>query len=478
MIRCLRNAVVIFLVTQTVIFSQTVTPNSELYQRLQTALDSLQSVEGYTGLSAAVEFADGTCWQGTAGTANTSANTAVEPDMLFSAASITKTFTASLILQLMDQGLLGLDDTLSDWLPDYDNIDNSITIRQMLNHSSGLYEYSDNLNGQLAVLMHPDQYWSPEEILSLVLEPYFEPGTDYHYSNTNYILLGMIACKALQVDSLENEYTSRFFNTCGLPRTFLDVEQDIPDTCVIANGYMDLNNDGVLDDLGAFPRTAIYSAAWTAGAIVSTSRDLAHWGQCLYRGEILSPVLLDTMLNSRPIDAQSGLAENYGLGVMLYTFNSHTFYGHTGHIPGYASQLVYSPEMDFSVCILNNDHFANLSPVTRTLTGLLIDQATDIAEPKELIASGFDLAGCYPNPFNSRTVVRYNVDHNSQIAVRIFDVSGRQVVTLTEGYHTAGEYEQIWDGRDDSGSPVSSGIYFCQLHSKAGTQTLKLTLIK
>ena len=341
-------------------------PEPTVSESFQAVLDSnLEDCDG-TGVSAAVVFQNQDIWTGTSGVSF--GITEITEDMIFGIGSVTKTFIAALCLQLADEGALNLDDSLHEWLPDYRNIDNSITIRQLLYNTSGIYNLTDNNDLWSAVFSDPVEFWTPEELLSTFQkEPYSTPGAGWFYSNTNYILLGKIINEATG-SSVSAELRSRFFEPLGLNSTFLDVEDDLPSN--IAHGWFDLSGDGSIDDISLLPRTGINSVLWTAGAIFSTAEDLANWSSALFRGNVLSQSSLDQMLTPCCI-APGTMDVGCGMGVFLFGPSNNAgveLIGYTGRTFGYLTSMFYLPDYCISVVvIINNDDSVCLDLITTDL---------------------------------------------------------------------------------------------------------------
>ena len=187
------------------------TAQAQLDEQLQSVLDKGLLKHGAKGVSAAIVFADGSRWTGTSGISHDTV--AMHPDMLFAIGSVTKNVVAALVLRLVEEDMLSLEDSLSQWLPAYPHVDGSITIRQMLNHTSGLYMYWENDDIWEELKRDRTKVWSPEEVLSYIKEPYFAPGEGWRYSNTNYLLLAMIVEKV--VGEPLAEMMHRFFKACS-----------------------------------------------------------------------------------------------------------------------------------------------------------------------------------------------------------------------------------------------------------------------
>ncbi|GAK56294.1 hypothetical protein Despr_1056 [Candidatus Vecturithrix granuli] len=324
---------------------------------LQAALDLVRSVKNVTGVSAAVIAPGQGTWLGASGVSYAGPDGEMRTDMLLSAGSITKMFVATVILQLAQEGVLTLDDQLQTWLPDLPNYlsdpasaDMTITIRQLLNHTSLLYDYAEDPELQGLILANPYKIWTPEELVSYIRP--FESPTPWFYSNTNYLLLGMIIKQATG-NSVSTELQQRIFAPLNLTETYLEIEQSLPAGRELAHGWYDVTGDGIPDDFSIFPRNSLYSMAWTAGGIVSTPENTARFLQALLTGQLLSPVYLNDMLNAIPISSELG----YGLGIFKVAFTSEiSLWGHVGEIPGYTSVVLYLPGANIVTAVFTNDN--------------------------------------------------------------------------------------------------------------------------
>jgi len=341
-------------------------------EELQKVLDNNLETYSGTGVSAAVVFPDQDTWLGTSGVSF--GTTAITPDMLFGIGSVTKTYMAALCLQLAEEGVFSLDDSLHKWLPDYPKIDNSITIRQLLINSSGIHNVTDNTSLWDAVFVDPSKMWTPDEVISNFLEePYSSPGTGWFYSNTNYILLGKIINEATGA-AVSAELRRRFWGPLGLNSTYLEVEEILPAN--IAHGWFDLYGDGIVDDVSLISETGIYSVLWTSAAIFSTAEDLANWSSVLFQGNVLSQSSLDQMLTSYyilPGTTDVGL----GMGVYLIGHNNYIgvrLVGYTGRTFGYLASIFFVPDYNISVAvIINDDNSICLDAITTQLIIAAID---------------------------------------------------------------------------------------------------------
>lgn len=274
------------------------------------------------------------------------------PDAAFRIASNTKTFVAATMLILQEQGLLHLDDPLSLYLPDmtaqlYNG--DRITLRQLLNHTSGVSNYSTN-RGDLRFLMLENnaRFWQPAEIVSLVVNQEFSslftPGMGWSYSNTNYILAGMVI-ERVTGRPLASQIRQYILEPLGLEHTyFADAERA---TAPLVDNYTNLTGTP-----GPFEYNA--SSFWAAGAMVSTAPDMIAFVRAIYRGQLFASFQsLQQMLTFVP----TGEGERaYGLGIDRFS-KEVLVYGHTGVLPGFLTIEAYAPGIDTVVVLLANSDF-------------------------------------------------------------------------------------------------------------------------
>jgi D-alanyl-D-alanine carboxypeptidase len=345
-------------------------------QELQDALDDGLKTNGGTGASAAVNVADEGEWAGVSGMSDLKTGQSIQTDMLFDVASVGKTFTAALVLQLAEEGTLSLDDPLHKWLPDFPNINSSATVRQLLNHTSGISHIAANRRYWSAVFADPDSLWAPDDVLRFVPEPRFPPGGGWHYSSTNYILLGMIVEKAT-ASTLNVQLRNRLLVPLKLNNTFPPIDGEAIESRVFAHAHFDLNEDGELDDMGSLSRNSLFSSAWAAGPVVSTAEDLARWAEYLYSDRVLKKESLDQMTDfHRPTPGEPFMS-GYGLGTAEIRgefLGGERVWGHLGWQPGYMTAMLFFPEHSVSMAVLINDNNEEcITAITVGLWGIVKD---------------------------------------------------------------------------------------------------------
>ena len=258
--------------------------------------------------------------------------------------SITKTAIAVIALQLVGEGTLSLDDTIESWLPGMVPNGGSITIRMLLNHTSGIFNYTDDSDFFASVLAGPYRHWRPREVIAVAVShpPVFPPGTSWSYSNTGYILLGLVLQKATD-ESVADLVQQRVVRPLDLDNTYFANGARFRGS--YAHGYAppSVTGDGYQDLSRWSP-----SWAWAAGALVSNPPDLARFYQALLSGRLLSPALLRTMTTT--VSPGPGFA--YGLGIFALDTPCGTVWGHDGGIPGYVSFAMNTIEGTRSAIVL------------------------------------------------------------------------------------------------------------------------------
>ena len=247
-----------------------------------------------------------------AGSADVTPRTPMRVSDRFRVASITKTFVAAVVLQLVGEGKMSLDDTVERWVPGLVPGGAGITVRQLLNHTAGLFDYIDDgddtilkpyLRGDVAHVTPPRQIVA----VATSHPPHFAPGTKHRYSNTNYIVLGLVV-EAVTGDSLTAEMSRRIFQPLGLRASSFDATASRI-TGRHAHGYAPIGPGGRVVELNVLSS----SLTWAAGALVSTAGDVARFYRALLRGRLLRADLLREMETTVPAGPPG---EGYGLGLI------------------------------------------------------------------------------------------------------------------------------------------------------------------
>ena len=271
--------------------------------------------------------------------------------------SVGKTYVAAVALQMIHEKRFALDDTLDKffgkepWFPRLANA-SKITVRHLMTHTSGIvrYEFDPRFTKDLSA--NPDKVWSGEDRLAYLFDakPPFAPGEGWQYSDTNYIVLGMIIERVGKAPYYE-QLQKRVLQPNGLKDTVPADRRTVPG---LVQGYAGPNNPfGGSDEMIKDGKFAVNPQfEWTGGGLAVTSLDLAKWGKILYEGKAVPAEMMPKMLDGVP--AQLGPESKYGLGVIIRPSPLGITYGHSGFMPGYQTELVYFPDRKVSIAVQVN----------------------------------------------------------------------------------------------------------------------------
>jgi len=353
----------------------------QLHDALQQRLAELHGESGAPGVVAGVVLRDGTSLGLAAGMSDTVLRIPMLPSDRLLQGSVGKTYVAAVAMQLVHDGKLDLDAKVShylgleDWYPHLPN-HADVTVRQLMNHTSGIirYEFNDRFIDDL--LAQPAKVWYPEEHLAYLFdtEAPFPAGEGWDYSDTNYIILGIII-ERLTSNPYYEEMRRRILEPLALQHTVPSDSRRIPG---LVQGYAGVENpfrlpEAVIVD-GEFAINPQFE--WTGGGIASTAQDLARWAEALYEGRAFDESLLPVMLDGVP--ARLGPDTQYGLGVIIRPTSLGTSWGHSGFFPGYLTEMAYFPDHEIAVAVqVNSSDFRNLRV---TPAQMLMELATKIAE--------------------------------------------------------------------------------------------------
>ncbi len=295
---------------------------------------------------------------GASGFADLTDETPMSPEGAFRIGSITKMFTATVIVQLAEEGVLTVDDPLAQWLPDVANqlpYGDQITLRHLLTHTSGLFNVVEHeaywadifteatIDEDTGVVTLDCVQRDPHDTLARYVygkDANFEPGAGWRYSNTNYTLLGMVIEAATDMP-LAEAYRTHIYEPLGMESTFLDCYED--SVIDVVHGYT--GSGDTTTDLNELHE----SIGWSAGGLVSTAQDLIAFARGLFGGALFDdPESLVAMTTPAPGTA-------WGLGISVQP----VIMGHAGYIAGFRSVLSYAPEFDTVVVVLYNNDSAD-----------------------------------------------------------------------------------------------------------------------
>jgi D-alanyl-D-alanine carboxypeptidase len=340
-----------------------------LAAHLLKAMDEYLAFSADPGVSVALRLADGTTFVEARGSVDLLTGAPMTPDSAFRVGSNTKPYITALVMHLVDEGLVTLDDPLSTYVTDYPAWD-AITIRQLLGMQSGIPDYMLTEAFMMVAVFSPEALTTPDYLLSFVkdLPLDFEPGTESLYTNTNYILVGLIIEEVTGLPAHEALQTL-ILDPLGLDATYLDVVDE--PKAELSHGYLDLAIVGFLFGLTAeavnmIPKTwfmedylvdATYlfppMFAWTDGGLITTPGDAMEFMHALLTGAVVSAASLAEMQKTT-LTPILGTPVDYGLGLSTSTGPFGTRWGHGGLNFGYEANTIYFPERDVTLSHMHN----------------------------------------------------------------------------------------------------------------------------
>lgn len=334
---------------------------AQIASRVQAVIDQVKTRPEFVGLSVAVARGDRVIVDRGYGIADLEWNAPADASTSFRIGSLTKQFTAAAIMKLVEQGKVGLDDPLSRYVPDFDTGGRVVMIRQLLNHTSGIPEYT--MQPGFFAKMAPLNLSDAELLKGVSGNPFnFEPGKGWRYTNTNYYLLGMIVAEASgrpYAAFMQDE----FFTPLGLKQTRYGSE-----TAIIprrAQGYSFDQDTGSLSNDAAISM----NVPGGGGALVSSAGDLVRWQIALTNGRAIRRASFEQMISS-PVQTTRGDAL-YGFGVAIDRRDGQRVIGHTGGINGFNSVLSWLPDSGLCVAVISNSEAMPSAIVERRIIAAL-----------------------------------------------------------------------------------------------------------
>lgn len=313
---------------------------------LQAAIDRAKATYGLATLTVGLSVDGELGWSGVAGTAG-AAGGPLRGVYPFAVASVTKTFTAAIILQLVEEGRIRLGSPLTDYLPEV-TVAGGATVAQVMQHVSGVPDLLAPM--RTAMNANPDRIWSAPEVLAAVGPSHFVPGTGFEYSNTNYVILGMLI-ERVTGHRYVDELRDRIIEPLGLPATSFALEPGAP--------YLF--------------NASWASAFWTSASVYASAEDLVRWADALYGGFVLRPQILQRMLDFTP--------DGWGLGAERLHVGELTGYGHSGLLRGYSTLMLRLPDERVTLVVMGTTRQFDVPELlTRSAGGpSILDLALDIA---------------------------------------------------------------------------------------------------
>ena len=352
--------------------AQDVATTSRILVKLNKKLNEIREASGAPGVSFTTVLPNGDEITLVSGYADVEQQIEMEPDHKMLGGSTGKVFYSVVVMQLVEEGLLRLDEPVktylgsNEWFGRLPNAD-QLTLRHLMRHESGIPRYVFKEAFQKAVVKDVDKVWRPEELLSYVFDdkPLFTVEEGFAYSDTNYIIVAMVI-EAVTNNGLYEEVQTRVLDKAGLAHV---VPQNVRTYDKLAQGY-NAENDPF------FPGKAVgtdgksrfnWQFEWAGGGLVITSRDLAVLGKKIYEGEMFDKSLMKEYLGGREATAMGG---TWGLGVHIRQTPNGRILGHSGFMPGYITNMMYFEDQKFSICYQVNSSEASSRGILRELPQL------------------------------------------------------------------------------------------------------------
>jgi D-alanyl-D-alanine carboxypeptidase len=328
-----------------------------LQSQLDAALHDGRSTTGAPAATGAVMRCGQLLWSGADGVLDVGFGAPATTAARFAIASSTKPFTATLILGLVERKKLSLKTRLSRFYPHLPQA-KKITVRMLLDHTSGLNDYFDDAHINDLIAKHPDHRWKRSELLKAIRRTLFKPGTKFSYSNSNYAVLGGILEKVTHW-SIEHLFRSRIAGPLGLSSSTFAYHPEQSD--LFAHPYLRAQG-GIQDQFapGIGMPSDYWGPVWTDGGLASTSEDLARFGDGLFEGRLLKPNTLKAMTHLN----RSGS----GLGLFSLKYGGHRWLGHNGRYGGYETEIWNDAARRVTIAVATDLNLSSLATWQRVVT--------------------------------------------------------------------------------------------------------------
>jgi D-alanyl-D-alanine carboxypeptidase len=346
-----------------------------LARAMEATLDQQREFYELPGAAAAVVIPGKGMWSAGSGVADRKTGAPVTARTPFAIASLTKPFIAALMVKLSEGDRLRLDDKLSKFVPRWPNSDR-ITVRQLLNHTSGVPSIDADLRDPIirAIDARPRSFWSPQRTLSYAGKPSFEPGSRWEYNGANYVLAGLVIERVTH-STVASALREQILDPLGLDDVVLQPQERAQGAT--AHGYGAIGRDrrerDLSDGSGLVPYRSVASSAWTSAGIVASAPSVARFGDALFRGPLLTDDSRKQVLAFVPAD---GPYSGYGLGVGKgYSQQlAQDVWVAVGNFPGFGGILAHLPSEGVTVVVLANHD--DSTATSAAIADRLLEQAT------------------------------------------------------------------------------------------------------
>jgi len=307
-------------------------------------LTALMNEKELLGMQICVAHQQHGFWSVSLGTTGPDQEDSIENDHVLRIGSVTKIYTATLIFRLIEDGYLQLEQDISEFFPNENHMED-VTIEQLLAHTSGIRDIFTMTSVLVNASNFPDKQWDPHQVAKACMKKQllFEPGTDYSYSNTNYIILGLIA-EQVSGMTLAQLYNAYIFNPLELEQTCFVPYERIPGNLI--SGFVHHYALSLTEWYPSVPgNTSWPTLAYSSGAMVTSAMELAAFLNHLLSGDLLLPQSMEEM---------TGGTDGRGKGLASIGINGNAWFGHEGEITGFESMALFQPETGWIITVITN----------------------------------------------------------------------------------------------------------------------------
>lgn len=432
---------------------------------LQRRLDSCIAAFDVPGISATLLLPGDRYWNGAAGVSDIYSLDPLDTAHVFYQASVTKMFVAAIVLQMIEQGLLSPDDSIGRYLPPIRTVPPATRIRYLLNQRSGIDNFlGENPAASSTWFAHPDSIWTPQlAIETYNREPVFNQGSAFAYSNTNYLLLGMLI-EAITGRTFAEELRDRILVPYGMDRTFFPTADSIAGQ--LATGWTSFTSlsGPYLTDASVILNDCSASMIFTSGALVASSSDVARFTRSLFSGGFINRATLAQMKTCTNVNWSHG-CNGYGYGTMRYSLAGKTYFGHAGDISGFTLMTVHQETDSVTLTISVNRNNAARGAIALALLDAL-DEALTVGTDE---TSAGDLRiSVYPNPVTDMLYIDFAEAGQGLYRAELINTAG-QIVSRQLMDAAPGSYRMDLDR-------LPPGVYYLRLSGGSGSAMRKLVV--
>ena len=433
---------------------------------LQQKLDNCVNTYNIPGISATILLPGNKYWSGASGVSDIYTLDPMDTSLLFYQASVTKTFVAAIVFQLIEENKLSLDHNIGMYLSTIRTIPPSTKIRYLLNQRSGIYNFiGGNPSATSTWFSHPDSIWTSKRAIETYNHnPNFTQGTAFEYSNTNYILLGMIVEK-ITGNTFAEELKNRILIPFGLNQTFLPHIDSIAGPLV--QGWTSFTQNNIFDtNASQILNNCFASMSFTAGALVSYPKDVAKFYRLLFSGQIIHDTTLQVMKTCANVNFAG--SNGYGYGLMRYNFGGKTYFGHVGDLSGFTQLTIHQESDSITLSIsINRNHAARIQIASAMLKAL--QEALELGMDESNNSDNF--YSLYPNPTKGIVKIDFIDSQSTNYQLEVYDQLGKQI--YNEGLNNFTHNHYCIDL-----SSFPNNIYFVKLSSDTHCSIKKVILNK